>query len=598
MLFPQKLKDQINFVTVLIVCLIVTFSVWFYVKKQIQNNKNNKLESVIRQTKKAIEERMAIYIDAHYAGSGLFLAQETQAKEVSSKEWQRFVAALNLVDRYPGINGLGFAPQVEHKDLIRFEEKIKRVGIDNFKVKPFRDRDNYFPVTYIDPMERNLPALGFDMGSEKNRRYAMETARDTGTPQVTAKIILVQDSGKTPGFLSYVPFYKGGKIPDTVEKRRADFLGHIYAPFIVKDFISGIFKLELAELKEQISLEIYDGSEAQEDNLIYQSSLNNQSDQYLSSSFNLNFYGRTWLTKIKFFPKNSLLTELQSHLVLVIGLILTVLLLTIVTTLSKTRDKALELAAQMTEEINFKNKLLERSNEDLNSFAYIASHDLKEPLRTVSNYADLVNISINKAQFESEEQKEKVNKFLANISDGCSRMSLMINDLLNFSKVSRDKKDFKNIDLKQILDLSLEELNNQIIENNINVKIADILPELYGNEIELKRVFQNLISNAIKYHSKDKNSYIKISAEEHEDFNIIKVEDNGIGIPEEYFEQIFILFKRLHSKEEYPGTGIGLSVCKKIIEHHNGDIWVKSKVNQETCFYVKIPKEKELSFSQ
>ncbi len=222
---PKKLRDQINFATLLIICIIVTFSVWFYVKKQIKDEKTTRLESIIRQTKNAIEERMAIYIDAHYAGSGLFLAKELNNGKVTSKEWRKFVKAMNLVDRYPGINGLGLTKQVEHKDLLSFEEEIKKAGAEKFKVRPFRDKKNYFPVTFIEPIEKNLPARGFDMGSEMNRRHAMETARDTGTPQATAKITLVQDSGKTPGFLSYVPFYKGDIIPDTIGKEELISLG-------------------------------------------------------------------------------------------------------------------------------------------------------------------------------------------------------------------------------------------------------------------------------------------------------------------------------------------------------------------------------------
>ena len=589
MLVSEKITAKLNLLIVLLICIVSTLSVWLYLKQQVKSSEINALHSVLRQTKLAIEERMAIYIDAHYAATGLFLAKESLGQEVSCKEWRKFVEAMNLVKRYPGINGLGLTKQVEHNKLESFERKIQACSNSEFKIKPYRDRINYFPVTYIEPLDKNFPALGFDMGSEVNRRKAIEKARDTGKPQVTAKITLVQDSERTAGFLSYVPFYSGGEIPCSLNGKRKKFLGHIYAPFIVKDFINGILDIELAELKNSISLEIYDGPKANKNSLIYKNSLDTDTKSLLGT-FKLKFHDHIWFVKLKYSPKHLPASQLPNYLVLIIGFIITILLLTIVNTISKTRDQAINIANEMTEELNIKNKLLEKSNEDLNSFAYIASHDLKEPLRTVSNYADLVTISLSQTEFKDEDSKNKTKKFLDNITESCSRMNLMISDILEFSKVSRNRSRFKDLNTNKVIEQSLKDLGQLIDNEEIKIEIAEKLPSIYGNEIEIKRVFQNLLSNALKYRSKTKDPYIKISAEEHQDSNIFTVEDNGIGIDEEYYDQIFSLFKRLHNKEEYPGTGIGLSVCQKIIEHHGGAIWVESTVNEKTCFFIKIPK--------
>jgi len=229
---------------------------------------------------------------------------------------------------------------------------------------------------------------------------------------------------------------------------------------------------------------------------------------------------------------------------------------------------------------------LESSNQDLENFAYIASHDLQEPLRTVTSFLGL----LEKKMTGKMDQDSK--EFLDFAVDGALKMKEMINDLLSYSRVLNQAADFKKIDLNRVLKDVLFNLDEKIKESHAKIT-ASPLPKIVADDIKLTRLLQNLVSNAIKFAAKDRFPVIKIGCKEQDDSWLLYVEDNGIGIKKEYFDKIFIIFKRLHSKSEYPGTGIGLAECKKIAELHNGRIWVESEEGKGSTFYVTLQKKLE-----
>ncbi|MBD3198153.1 MAG: PAS domain S-box protein [Candidatus Lokiarchaeota archaeon] len=228
---------------------------------------------------------------------------------------------------------------------------------------------------------------------------------------------------------------------------------------------------------------------------------------------------------------------------------------------------------------------LKRSNTELEQFAYVASHDLQEPLRTVTSFTQILTKKFkeNISDFDT-----KYNKYVQYITEGTKRMKDLINDLLIFSRVNRKGKEFEKINLDNLIDRVLKSLSNSIRKNNAEIKVNN-LPNINGDPSQIYQVFQNLISNAIKFRG-DNPPIIKISSKENENEYIISISDNGIGIGSEYFEKIFIAFQRLHNKYEYPGSGIGLAICKKIILRHKGRIWVDSKVGKGSTFHFSIPK--------
>ncbi len=224
---------------------------------------------------------------------------------------------------------------------------------------------------------------------------------------------------------------------------------------------------------------------------------------------------------------------------------------------------------------------LGRSNAELENFAYIASHDLQEPLRMVSSYLQLLERRY-KGRFDSD-----ADEFISYAVDGASRMEGMINDLLEYSRVSTKAKPFKPTECEAVLERTLDNLKIAIEESRAVVTHTP-LPTVMADGIQLVQLFQNLIGNAIKFRDK-KPPQIHLSAKEQNSKWLFSVRDNGIGISPEYIERIFQVFQRLHSRADYPGTGIGLAVCKRIVEHHGGRIWVESQSGKGSTFYFTIP---------
>jgi hypothetical protein len=226
---------------------------------------------------------------------------------------------------------------------------------------------------------------------------------------------------------------------------------------------------------------------------------------------------------------------------------------------------------------------LTRSNKELEQFAYVASHDLQEPLRMVSSYVQLL------AERYKDQLDERAQKFIHYAVDGAVRMQSLIQDLLGFSRVSTRGLAFARIDSNILLAEALANLQTSISVSGA-VITSDQLPVVYGDRIQIVQVFQNLISNSIKFCT-SKPPKIHVSADFRDEHWLFSVRDNGIGIDAKYAEKIFIIFQRLHAREEYPGTGIGLALCKRIIERHGGEIRFESEVGKGTTFYFTLLKE-------
>lgn len=239
---------------------------------------------------------------------------------------------------------------------------------------------------------------------------------------------------------------------------------------------------------------------------------------------------------------------------------------------------------QIEGEIKQKSEELIRSNQELEQFAYVASHDLQEPLRTISNFVGM----LEKTQHGKIDND--ANNYLNFIISATSRMQNLIKDLLDYSRVGKSIT-FSIVDCNSILKDVLAGMDASIKESNAIIT-SDILPKVKGNDIQLKQLFQNLISNSIKFRKKDSVPEIKITVEEKPTEYFFAVKDNGIGIDEKHINKLFVLFQRLHPETEYPGTGIGLATSKKIVLLHGGKIWVESKLGEGSVFYFTLPKEK------
>ena len=237
-----------------------------------------------------------------------------------------------------------------------------------------------------------------------------------------------------------------------------------------------------------------------------------------------------------------------------------------------------QLAAQAEE--------LARSNADLEQFAYVASHDLQEPLRKVTSFCQLLQ---RRYQGQLDERADQYIEFAV---DGAKRMQLLINDLLAFSRVGRTTEAFETVALDSVIDRALRNLETAIDETGAEIVRKGPLPEVDGDPSLLTALFQNVIGNAIKFRG-EAAPRVEISAAQQNGDWAFRVADNGIGIDQAYAERVFVIFQRLHAKELYPGTGIGLALCKKIVEFHGGRIWIDTDVPEGTAVCWTLPESDE-----
>jgi PAS domain S-box-containing protein len=226
---------------------------------------------------------------------------------------------------------------------------------------------------------------------------------------------------------------------------------------------------------------------------------------------------------------------------------------------------------------------LRRSNSELEQFAYIASHDLQEPLRMVTSYLQLIETRY------APKLDDTAREFINFAVDGGNRMKRLIQDLLTYSRVNRERTEPKTVDMHSVMNTVLDNLKMTIAEKNAIVEVETELPMVQANEMQMVQLMQNLVGNALKFCHEDKPPHVRIGAVRSGNEMIFSVADNCIGIEAQYLERIFVIFQRLHSREQYEGTGIGLAICRKIVETYGGRIWAESTPGEGATFFFTMP---------
>jgi len=247
------------------------------------------------------------------------------------------------------------------------------------------------------------------------------------------------------------------------------------------------------------------------------------------------------------------------------------------------RKQAEAALQEANEQLTVKAQQLSRSNAELEQFAYVASHDLQEPLRMIASYTQLI-LRRYGDRFDGDARE-----FMDFIVDGATRMKQLIEDLLAYSRVGTHGKAFRPTDSGAAVQKALANLR-AAIESSTGTVTHDPLPTINADEFQLVQLFQNLIGNALKFKGTE-TPRVHISVNEQADTWTFGVKDNGIGIDGEYFDRIFMVFQRLHSRTDYPGTGIGLAICKKVVDRHGGRLWIESGVGSGSTFWFTVPKK-------
>ena len=552
---------------------VLTLLAWRLSSSQIEERIETRFDREVSQVVELISERMQRYEDALWSGVGVVRADRDG---VDHAEWRRFAAALSLGDKYPGINGIGVIYHVGRPATDSFLAEQRRSRPD-FTIHPAHTEPELLPITYIEPVEPNRQAVGLDMAHEANRYAAARGARDTATAQITGPIVLVQDAERTPGFLFFAPFYDGG-VPTDVDERRARFGGAVYAPFIVQKLMEGT----LARDRRHVDIAIVDGGTPIFDEHV-EDDAQLDPDPLFTASRDVPMYGRTWRFDIR--TDRSFREQARNHqptAILLGGMVIDALLLSIFVLLTRANRKAIEFADLAHRELIAKATQLERSNADLAQFAHAASHDLREPIRMVASYAQLLDTRLSRDDREAAAH-------LAYIRESATRMGELVSGLLDYARLDSDEPSAPRVITQEVVAAVVRDLELAIEESGARVTVEQ-LPDVRGSAAQIRQVFQNLLANALKFRG-DAEPTVRIFAEP-EGGHLIRfgVTDDGIGIDPTYFDRIFTVFKRLHVRERYPGSGMGLAICKRIVLRHGGTIWVSSNVGKGATFYFTLPR--------
>ena len=568
---------------ILIVSVCLTIVAWWISSNFSEQLAKDRFFARADEVAMAINERMITYEQALWGGVALFNSSD----EVTRADWKNYVNTLNINQKLPGIQGMGYAIPIKVEEKDSFELKMIKDGFFDFKIKPEGVRDAYTTIIYLEPFDwRNKRAFGYDMWSNEMRRDAMQRAIDSRLASTSGIITLVQETETDvqKGFLTYLPVYKKNADLSTIENRNKYFRGWVYSPFRAGDLMKGI----LGENVLGFDYELYDNEVLIENNLLFDSDtivhVENVDVPELEVKIPIDMQGRNWVmyahSTDNYITKGE---KLLPKIVAFFGFIIDVLLFFVIYTIQGNEKKARLLALEMTKDIREKTVELERSNKELSEYAYITSHDLQEPLGTIRSLVEII-------QDETEEKMEAETKMqFSFIKDSANRMSNMIRSLLELSRIGKNEVKHE-VDLNEILKDVIADLANKI--NDVKGKVTyDTLPNVVGYEGGLRMLFQNLIANALKFKRNGVSPEIHISYQKNNGFHEILVKDNGIGIPEKQFDKIFNIFNRLHDKNTYEGEGIGLAHCKKIVDLHQGKITVISTLNVGTTFKIRLNEE-------
>ena len=565
----------------LIIPLVVTLVAWKQLTYHTLDKARTQFANTVLENERAFDYRLDSFEQTLLSGIGLF----SGSADVTRSEWRAFANALKVHERFPGVRGIGFTAYVRPEALDDFVAQARADGAPDFTIHP-DGGEEFMIVKYMEPETRNRRALGMNVATHEGRRLASWKAADTGEAAITPRVMLVQDEKKTPGFVLLLPFYTAGAAPVTAEERRAALIGWISAPFNSENFMTGLSVGQGADF----DLAVYDSTEVNPDTLIYATGDIRPKAAFMLSK-EIDVKQRKWTFVWRSTPAfERKASSNEPFIILVAGLVFTGLFGLLLVTLgrrSETVERMVEMrTAELKErEANLAQVIdkLTQSNAELERFAYVVSHDMQEPIRAVANFSSLLW-----HQYEAKLDPAG-QKYLTIITDSAKRLQAMVSDLLEYARVGQGARAREKADVNQLMQYVLDNLKVTIDEHSAEVTYGT-LPVLQGYPVQFMSLLQNLINNAIKYQAAGKVPHVRVAAEDKGDHYLFSVGDNGIGIEPGNLEKIFEPFKRLHSYQEYNGTGLGLAVCKKIVDNHGGRIWVESVPGTGSVFYFTVMK--------
>ncbi len=581
-------------------------------QKQRLNDDNLRFEKAITDTESAITQRLNNYIDLLRGGAGFLAASE----RIHRSEWHDYTIALRIAEDFPAAQGIGVVLPVTAQNEANFITSLRADGAPDFTIKPvpgfaFPLSDSagarHFVVTLCEPASVNLPALGLDLASEPNRRAGAEAARDTGEPQITGRITLVQDEKKRAAFLLFVPMYEKGQPVRTIEERRAAFRGWISAPFIYDQFIRNV----PGSLDHSAGVQVFEGNSIDPIKLLYAANPAPPGTQPVLEKithFDLagQHFTHGWIRQSSFAHSSSSAT-IWASATSALG---TLLLAGLVMSLQSTGRRAQQLADARTHELQDVNarlhaeiiertraeaatlkakEIAEAANQAKSEFLATMSHEIRTPMNSVLGFAQLLQgTSLNREQTE----------WLRLLYNSGNVLLTLINDILDFSKIEAGKIDFEHIpfDPAAIARDALAGFQTQAAAKKIKMEFLGLQPPptgCLGDPVRFRQVVVNLVNNAIKFTTV---GTVKVSVtwtpQEANCGNLhVAVTDTGPGISVEQQQRLFQKFSQgdASTTREYGGTGLGLAISRSLVELMSGNIGVSSEVGHGSTFWFNLP---------
>ncbi|MEZ5226059.1 MAG: CHASE domain-containing protein [Acidimicrobiales bacterium] len=484
---------------VMVLSLSLTFVASYVTKREVDARAEATFTEDTERSLGLLSEQLHHYEGALWGGVA---AIQANGGDVTDAEWKVYAETLDVVDKYPGANGIGVIHEVAPDEVDAFiaNERLTR---PDFEIHPPHDQPEFLPITSIEPLATNSAAVGLDMAHEANRYNGISMARLSGLAWMTGPIVLVQDEGQTPGFLFYAPWYDRS-TPPTAD-RSANFVGAVYAPFVVKDLVDGA----LASSQRSVALTIRDAGEVLFDENTPENEDFDPDPMFMRES-TLQLYGRQWIvttrTTLGFREAAS---NSEPWIILGAGLLIDGLLLTMFIGLTRSNRRAIRFADDLTSELTHNARSLEQSNVELERFAYVASHDLKTPLRGIGSLAEWIEEDLDEF-LPGDEAPGDVRRNLGRLKHQLERMNQLIAGLLEYSRVGfTDEPDATTVDLAGDLNdlrLDLDLRHNQLVlcgPPAVKTTSASLL----------RQVMSNLVTNAIQHHPNRERAFVQIDVE-------------------------------------------------------------------------------------
>lgn len=559
---------------IVILSAAATVAAWNFSRGQVHEKQQIQFDREAQQVVELVAERMKKYEDALWSGVAAIRALDGQ---VDHREWRAFAETLQIDTKYPGINGIGVIVPVERGARDDFE-RAQSSWLPDFKIYPDHDEAELMPIRFIEPTAPNRKAVGLDMAHEQNRYRSALKARRSGSAQITGPIVLVQDEGSTPGFLFYAPFYDGDATTESA--RDENFAGLVYAPFVVRKLMAGTLRQE----NRRVGIRLTDGS-----TVIYgeedEASSGRQRPVLFARNITVPMYGRTWTFEI-WANKTFIATTSNAlpALILIGGMTIDALLLTIFITLSRTNQRSVRFAERMNRALIRKTDELAEMNGDLESFAYIASHDLKTPLRGITDLVEYVREDLQ-PYLESRTANPDIEYNLDRITQQTNRMERLIRGVLDYSGVGKREEVVEHVDVGSLLETLVAELDVKPQQ----LQLTGDITAFRTYRVRLEQVLSNLVGNAFKYHHDRGNALVQVTMETEGNKVRFKVADNGPGIDPRFHSRIFDVFQTLQPRDQIESTGVGLSIVKKAVESVGGNIKIQSTPGKGSSFMFEWP---------